>query len=85
MDIMKKELVQKILKKSWRKIDISWPLHNFIASNPLRGFECMSFEQALQKAAVLFERQDVPEELEAINRITIKWLQQFFDNQFLQS
>lgn len=71
--------IKNIIENSWKKIALSWPLQNFIAANPLRGFEHLPFQEALGQAAFLFEQQDVPEKIECINCITITWLQQFFD------
>lgn len=66
-------------EKSWSSIAPTWPLQNIIACNPLQGLEVLKFDEALKKAAVYFECKDFPEELEEINRLTIKWCQVYFD------
>jgi uncharacterized protein YbcC (UPF0753/DUF2309 family) len=67
------------IQKAWGKITPCWPLKNFIAINPLQGFEDLPIEQAMAQAAHFFQRADMPQEIQTINRITIKWLQAFFD------
>lgn len=73
------KLKNEILKEAWSKITPSWPLQNIIACNPIAGFENMDFEEALKESAKYFTRKNLPETLEKINRINIKWCQVFFD------
>ncbi len=71
--------IENLLKAAWSKIAPFWPLENLIACNPLQGFENLPFEEALKKASTHFEQSNLPEEIEEINRQTIKWCQAFFD------
>lgn len=72
-------MYKNIIKESWAKISPCWPLKNFIAVNPLQGMENLPFEKALEEGIVFFEQKDMPKQMELVNRITIKWLQAFFD------
>lgn len=67
------------VNKSFSKIAPFWPLKNLIAVNPLQGFEDLAIEEALETAATYFQQQEIPKEMEAINRETIKWLQVYLD------
>ncbi|MBB64606.1 MAG: hypothetical protein CMO81_06035 [Waddliaceae bacterium] len=67
------------IANSWSKIAPFWPLKNLIAVNPLAGFENLSFEDALKEGNAYFQQKDIPSEMEAINRESLKWLQVFFD------
>lgn len=67
------------IKKSWNKIAPLWPIKNIIAVNPLKGFEDLPFKEALKEAHGYFQQNDIPQDMNAINRETIKWLQAFFD------
>jgi len=71
--------VDKAVRESWGKIAPFWPLKNLIAVNPLQGFEDLSIEQAIMEGVIYFQQQDLPKQMEAINRETIKWMQVFFD------
>ena len=74
-----KNLSQNFAAESWEKISPTWPLQNIIACNPLRGFENLSFEEALKQGARFFQNDELPAKLEKINQLTIKWCQVFFD------
>ncbi len=76
----KKEILQQEIKKSWEVIAPFWPLENLIAVNPLRGLENLPIEEAILQSSVYFEQEDLPEPMSEINRLTIKWMQAFFDN-----
>lgn len=67
-------------QKAWSMIAPVWPLQNFIAINPLSGFESMNFLQAIEKNQQyqLFSHA-IKEELSQLNQHTIKWCQAFFD------
>jgi len=67
------------INKSWEIVAPFWPLKNLIAVNPLQGLEHLSFEAALREARVMFQQEEVPAELEIVNRETIKWCQAYFD------
>jgi uncharacterized protein len=67
------------IKQSWAKIAPFWPLKNLIAVNPLAGFEHLPFEEALRQGVAYFQQDDLPEEMQKVNRHTIKWLQVYFD------
>ena len=68
------------IAKSWDLVAPFWPLKNLIAVNPLQGFEMLPFETALRQAKVLFQHKEIPQELQNINRETIKWCQAYFDD-----
>lgn len=70
---------QQLINKAWDKIAPTWPLQNIIACNPLQGFENLEFEKALEMSEKYFQQQELPHQLEAINRNSIKWLQVYFD------
>lgn len=63
----------------WSKIPPFWPLKNLIAVNPLLGFDELPFEKALEQGAHYFQRKSLPEKMQKVNRVTIKWLQLFLD------
>lgn len=71
--------LQEVIKEAFNKVAPFWPLKNLIAVNPLQGFEDLPFEEAFLEAEGYFQRQDLPDEMHAINRETIKWCQAFFD------
>lgn len=56
-----------------------WPLESLLAVNPLQGLEDLSFQEALVRARQLFEGGELPDELLSVNRVTMKWLQVYFD------
>lgn len=70
---------EEIIKEVWEIIPPVWPLENVIACNPLQGLESLPFEKACEAGFNYFQRSDIPEELSAINRETIKWCQVLFD------
>lgn len=57
----------------------AWPLQHLVATNPMAGFESMPFDEALRHAKAYFQQQELPEGMQRVNRISIKWLQIFFD------
>lgn len=71
--------LKQAVQQSWQHIAPSWPLKNLIAVNPLAGFEHLPFEQAVNEASRLFQLDDLPSPMLAINRESIKWLQAFYD------
>ena len=72
--------IDTLISESWSKITPFWPLRNLIAVNPLAGLEDLSFEDALIKGASYFQQEDIPAEMQEVNRQSIKWLQAFFDD-----
>jgi len=72
--------VTKLVTDSWRIAAPFWPLKNLIAVNPLLGLEDMPVERAMQESAAYFQLTDLPGEMHAVNRETIKWCQAFFDD-----
>lgn len=74
-----REKLSSLIEKSWERISPFWTLQNLIAVNPLKGFEDLSFEEALRQGALFFQQKDIPEEMHEVNRQSIKWLQPFFD------
>lgn len=71
--------LENAIAKSWDKIAPFWPLRNLIAVNPLSGFENLPFEDALKQGCAFFQYDDLPDEMLAVNRESIKWLQAYFD------
>ncbi len=71
--------IKTLVSHSWSHIAPAWPLKNLIAVNPLAGFEDLSFEDALRLGQVYFQQRELPLEMQEVNRLTIKWLQIFFD------
>jgi len=71
--------IVELSKSAWANMAPFWPLENLIACNPLQGFENLPFKEALKKASIYFEQENLPEKIEEINRQTIKWCQAFFD------
>ncbi|MDO3641357.1 DUF2309 domain-containing protein [Mucilaginibacter sp. L3T2-6] len=71
--------VNRAIEKSWSRIAPFWPLKNLIAVNPVSGFEELTFKEALTQANVYFQKREMPLKMQEVNRLTIKWLQAFFD------
>lgn len=71
--------IEAVISRSWSKIAPFWPLKNLIAVNPVSGFETLKFEDALKEADAYFQQREMPEEMQCVNRESIKWLQVFFD------
>ncbi|MBC7507819.1 MAG: DUF2309 family protein, partial [Ferruginibacter sp.] len=71
--------LDKLVKQSWKNISPFWPLKNLIAVNPLQGLEDLPIEDAMAQGAAFFQQKDLPQPMESVNRVTIKWLQAFFD------
>jgi len=69
-----------LAKASFGKVAPFWPLKNLIAVNPLQGLEDLPIEEASKVSAAYFQQNDLPKEMEAVNRESIKWLQAFFDD-----
>lgn len=81
-DVINKQQLEELsqaVQLSWQNIAPSWPLKNLIAVNPLTGFEHLPFEQAVEESNSLFRLTDLPGKMLEINRISIKWLQAFYD------
>lgn len=70
---------ETLIEKAWSLISPAWPLQNFIAVNPLSGFQHLNFEDAIQKDNQYFLYEKGISELELLNLHTIKWCQVFFD------
>lgn len=71
--------IAELTKSAWDNMAPFWPLENLIACNPLQGFEDLPFQEAVEKASIYFEQENLCDEIEEINRQTIKWCQAFFD------
>lgn len=74
-----KQDVQTAIRTSWAKVAPFWPLENLIAVNPLQGLESLPFGEALHDAEALFEQADLPPAIQQLNRLSMKWLQAYFD------
>jgi uncharacterized protein YbcC (UPF0753/DUF2309 family) len=73
-------VLKQEIQKSWEVIAPYWPLKNMIAVNPLQGLEHLPIEESFILGAAYFEHEHLPQQVEKINRLTIKWMQAFFDN-----
>lgn len=71
--------IRQACQEAWQIIAPLWPLRNVIARNPLSGLEHMRFEKAVEWAQAHFQKSDIAQPLEVINRESIKWFQAFFD------
>lgn len=72
--------VNDIITSSWENISPGWPLNNMIAVNPISGLENIEFSQALKQSKAYFQQKNMPDKMQEINRLSIKWLQAFFDD-----
>ena len=68
------------INQAWSLIAPVWPLKNFVAANPLQGFEHLPFEKAINQGAYYFSDHKNHPSLILLNRETIKWCQAFFDD-----
>ncbi|HEU5280369.1 MAG TPA: DUF2309 domain-containing protein [Gammaproteobacteria bacterium] len=68
-----------MINEAWKTISPWWPLKNLIATNPLKGFEDLSFEQSLDLSMRYFQNRVIQKHMVNVNRETIKWCQVFFD------
>lgn len=71
--------LKKTIDRSWKNVAPAWPLENLVAVNPLMGFVETPFPDAVARAASLYQRKHLPDEIGEINRISIKWLQVLLD------
>lgn len=67
------------ISAAFSRIAPSWPLKNWVAVNPLAGFEDLNFDDAIQAGYRYFQQSSIPDPLVAINRESIKWLQAYFE------
>lgn len=56
-----------------------WPISNFIACNPLHGFEDLKFDEALMESQNLIQKSQQNSMLQLVNCEMIKWLTAFLD------
>ncbi len=75
-----KNTIMDLVSQSFKKIAPFWPLKNLIAVNPLQGLEDLPIEDALILGSAYFQQDNLPRQMEGVNRITIKWLQVYFDD-----
>lgn len=71
--------IEKAIENAWSKIAPFWPLDNLIACNPIKGFENLPIEQALEESTSFFQYQDLPSDMLEINKQSIKWFKLIFD------
>jgi uncharacterized protein YbcC (UPF0753/DUF2309 family) len=71
--------IRAIVDNASKEIAPVWPLENFIACNPLHGFETMPFEQALAQKKTAKKDALFNENLEKVNWHMIKWCGSFLD------
>jgi uncharacterized protein YbcC (UPF0753/DUF2309 family) len=72
--------ITPLSQEAWSIISPVWPLENFIATNPLAGFESLNFHQAIEENQQYQLFSDaIKENLSGLNQHTIKWCQAFFD------
>ena len=63
--------IDAAITKSWSKIAPFWPLKNLIAVNPIAGFEDLRFEEGLTHANAYFQQQEMPVDMQHVNRESI--------------
>lgn len=71
--------IDSLAEAAWSNMTPCWPLKNFIAVNALKGFDHLPIEEALMEGALYRQQDDLPAEMEEINRQTIKWMQVISD------
>jgi uncharacterized protein len=69
-----------LINNCWKKIAPFWPLKNVVAVNPLHGLEDLSIEEAFVQAEILFQQNNIPNNIKLVNKETIKWLQVLLDD-----
>ncbi len=57
---MKLHEIQKSIQEKTNLIGTTWPLYSFVTSNPLSGFEQLSFGEATAQAATIFNANVFP-------------------------
>lgn len=67
------------ITRCFARMGTYWPLPHLIASNPLQGLEDIPFDEALNVAYQRYQGRDLPDFMHTVNRISIKWLQAYFD------
>lgn len=53
--------IQRSIKEASQVIGKTWPLYSFVTSNPLSGYENMSFEKAVKQARIILNANVFPE------------------------
>lgn len=71
--------IQTMVQNAAKIIAPVWPLENFIACNPLQGFEAQMFEKALEQGEFKRQKSERNLAMEAVNLQMIKWCAAFFD------
>tara|TARA_Y100000588_G_scaffold395284_1_gene522362 strand:+ start:3120 stop:5282 length:2163 start_codon:yes stop_codon:yes gene_type:complete len=71
--------ISKLIQDSWLQIAPAWPVHQFVASNPLMKLQSKHFEKAIQESYKDIQQASLPRELLQVNHETIIWLEVFFD------
>lgn len=56
-----KSQLTDILRESCERVSLTWPLTNFIAANPLKGYENYPFEKAIQFSENYFHAKGLPD------------------------
>lgn len=67
------------IETSWSKLSTFWPIDRMVGVNPLAGYEHLDFTEAVEFASSYLMMDGISEQLDEVNRITIKWLQVFYD------
>ena len=63
MNKIREEDIEADINQAWEKISPWWPLKNLIATNPLRGFEDLPFEEALSQGQQFFQNVILQEKM----------------------
>ena len=53
-------IIKNSITKASKVVGKTWPLHTFVASNPLSGYENLPFQEAVQLAAKHFNARNFP-------------------------
>lgn len=69
VDKYSREFVDKLVFNAADLIAPAWSLKKFVASNPLKSLESLSFERASSKAREYFDAKILPDELIAFNAL----------------
>lgn len=67
------------LENPWDIVGCTWPINQFIASNPLAGLEKKHFKEALEISNRFLQQGNWPKEATNSCREMIKWCQIYFD------
>jgi uncharacterized protein YbcC (UPF0753/DUF2309 family) len=58
---MTTDAIERTVESAAERVQQAWPLHSFVTTNPLGGFEEMPFREAVREAEALFGGRGYPE------------------------